>query len=297
MGIVARCFVQWPVKVYNSTIVSTIPTLVQLYKTLGCTSHQKDGIDWLQCNTAADRAVVLIHGVTGGKMDMLPVAERFVAAGFAVYSVNLPGHGQSVMPPLHSYDDLSDWLLQAFAAMDISPTLVISNSFASSIVYHALLRDVLPQETKVILACPTPETSSLADFLQRAGELMPERFGWWLYNCAPAQRLRIHMALKTDKKDARRWIGESERTKAATVSLDVTNKLTALLYRRGPYHEGISPASQRRIVVLTGGKDNVAPATSAARMQELLPHATFLSADDAGHILHFEAVEAYPVTW
>lgn len=274
-----------------------IPTLTQLYEDLHCTSHQKNGIDWLQCNTAAPRAVLLVHGVTGGKMDMLPVAERFVAAGFAVYSVNLPGHGQSVMPLLSSYDDLSDWLLRAFAAMDISPALVISNSFASSIVYHALTRNALPQETKVILACPTPETSSLADFLQRAGELMPERFGWWLYNCAPAQQLRIRMALKTSRQDALQWLRESERTKAATVSLDATNKLTALLYRRGPYHEGVSPASQRRVVVLTGGKDNVAPATSATRMRELLPHATFISDDDAGHILHFEAVESYPAAW
>ena len=43
--------------------------------------------------------VVLLHGRSGRKEDLLPVAERFVAAGFRCVIPDLPGHGDS---PLES---------------------------------------------------------------------------------------------------------------------------------------------------------------------------------------------------
>ncbi|HSB71996.1 MAG TPA: alpha/beta fold hydrolase [Candidatus Methylomirabilis sp.] len=42
--------------------------------------------------------VVLLHARAGRKEDLLPVAERFVAAGFRCLIPDLPGHGESPLP-------------------------------------------------------------------------------------------------------------------------------------------------------------------------------------------------------
>ena len=44
--------------------------------------------------------VVLLHGRNGRKEDLLPVAERFVAAGFRCLIPDLPAHGDSPLPAM-----------------------------------------------------------------------------------------------------------------------------------------------------------------------------------------------------
>ena len=85
-----------------------IPTLRQIYEKLGCQEKTAGGVCWFECNTSADKAVILFHGVTGGKIDMVPLAERYVNFGYAVYAIDLPGHGGSVQPPLNTYDARTD---------------------------------------------------------------------------------------------------------------------------------------------------------------------------------------------
>ena len=127
-----------------------IPTLRQIYEKLGCQEKTAGGVCWFECNTSADKAVILFHGVTGGKIDMVPLAERYVNFGYAVYAIDLPGHGGSVQPPLNTYDDLADWLVEDLARLGRTPDLIVSNSYSSSIVYHALRTEKIPKNTKVI---------------------------------------------------------------------------------------------------------------------------------------------------
>lgn len=60
---------------------------------LGCEEQTKHGVCWYECNTTADKVAYIFHGVTGNKLDMIPLAERYVGFGYAVYLVDLPGHG------------------------------------------------------------------------------------------------------------------------------------------------------------------------------------------------------------
>ena len=92
--------------------MSEIPTLRELYDELGCRDQTVDGVCWFECNTGADKTAILLHGVTGGKIDMMPLAKRYVNFGYAVYAIDLPGHGGSVRPSLESYEDLAIGLLK-----------------------------------------------------------------------------------------------------------------------------------------------------------------------------------------
>ncbi len=50
---------------------------------------------------AMDGTVVLLHGRNGRKEDLLPVAERFCAAGFRCLLPDLPAHGESPLRKVH----------------------------------------------------------------------------------------------------------------------------------------------------------------------------------------------------
>ena len=100
--------------------MSKIPTLRQIYEKLGCQEKTAGGVCWFECNTSADKAVILFHGVTGGKIDMAPLAERYVKFGYAVYAIDLPGHGGSVRPSLESYEDLGDWFTKVLAQIGVA---------------------------------------------------------------------------------------------------------------------------------------------------------------------------------
>ena len=183
--------------------MSKIPTLRQIYEKLGCQEKTAGGVCWFGCNTSADKAVILFHGVTGGKIDMVPLAERYVNFGYAVYAIDLPGHGGSVCPQLNSYDDLVDWFTNALTCIGRTPDVIISNSYASSMVYHALRTEKIPRNTKVIMACPTPKMTLVADTMQLLSNLLLNaRFGWAIYNSRPIQIFRTNVLIKSRNHEA-----------------------------------------------------------------------------------------------
>lgn len=272
--------------------MAKIPTLRQIYQKLNCQEKTKDGICWIQCNTKSSKTVAIFHGVTGGKIDMMPLAERYVGLGCAVYVFDLPGHGGSKMLPFRNYDELAEWMMLALACLGRPVDVLISNSFSSAIVYHAMRKELLSEPTKVIMGCPTPDLSRLTDVLQSLSNRLPRKLGWGVYNSKPAQKIRVAVLLQTKREDAWQWLPESERYKKETLTLDDSNTLTTLLYRQNPYRGVISDMYDVSIVM--GGKDNVVTARTPEMIRQLIPHVQLIIAPEAGHILHFEAVDQYP---
>ena len=270
-------------------------SLAAIYDDLGCSQHQQQGVAWYECNPQGRRRVVLLHGVTGGNRDMLPLARCYVAAGYGVVMVGLPGHDGTQLPELASFTDLADWLRHALGVIGQPVDAIISNSYASAIVYQAMRQGYIPADTPVVLACPTPQPSSMANLLQAVSSHAPERVVWTAYNSTPVRSARTSILLQTKNKTARAWLHESEKHKAAYTTLRATNLLTSLLYNDNPYHHPLPPASQAATTVIMGTKDSVVTADSRTHMQRLMPHAQFIDAHGAGHILHFEALESYPM--
>lgn len=269
---------------------SKAPSLRQMANQLGCQEKTKQGICWLECNTDAKKSVVIMHGVTGGKIDMMPLAQAYVSQGYAVYSPDLPGHGGSEMISDLTYDKLADWLQRLIDQIGPAPDLIVSNSYASSIVYHFLVRNMLPDKTKVILGCPTPLTSKVASVLQTVSNHAPRRAGWSLYNQYPFRIVRGVVGMNKRDSTIWQWFKESESYKKDTLTLDVSDKLTTLLFRQNPYITSPDESVQEKVTVVLSREDPVVSDKGRARMQELLPKATFRWLDGVGHLLHFESV-------
>ena len=253
----------------------TIPTMQELRQTLGCQEKTAQGVCWYECNTTA-------------------LAERYVSFGYAVYAVDLPGHGGSVQPELQDYQDLGQWFAHVVAQIGRIPDVVIGTSFSASVVYYAMSTGIISPQTKIILACPTPDTTKLADILQKLSSKVPEKVGWDAYNLKVAQYIRVAAGLKTQRRDARQWLRESETYKKNSLTLRDSAVLTTLLYNQSPYAHRIPQEYQHNITVIVGGKDNIITSKTLDIMHELLPEADFICAPQAGHLLQFEAVESYP---
>lgn len=275
-------------------LFSSIPTLRMLSTQLGCEEQTKHGVCWYECNTTADKVAYIFHGVTGNKLDMIPLAERYVGFGYAVYLVDLPGHGGSARQEINTYSDLVDWFMDVITLVNRPPHLIIGTSFSSSILYHALSTRMIPSQTKIILGCPTPDVSNLASCTYTLFSKMPEVLGWGIYNLRASQYVRALFALKTMRRDAWLWLLESEQSKKRSLTLRDGLLLSALLCNQNPYVAEVPTEYQYDITIILGDKDNVITPRTSAIMRRQLPEALIISVPNAGHLLQFEAVSSYP---
>lgn len=252
---------------------------------------------WLESRNDFEKKLLLIHGVTGGKEDMLPLAVEYEQRGYHVYCLDLPGHGDSPWPGEMSFVELAEWL-HGFITKIGEPDVLVSNSFSSAVVYRYIQQGFLPEKTHVILGCPTPDTSRIAYSLHRVSNIIPTETSWYLYTTKLANGIRTTMAAKKLRRQSIRWLMESEKRKRPTLHPHAGILLSNLLFSDNPYDgERISEDIQRRMTVILGTKDNVVTRKTAGKLKELLPHSKHILAQGAGHILHFEAVEdiiAYP---
>lgn len=253
-------------------------------------SNQRYG--WLESTKSAPKKLILIHGVTGGKEDMLPLAIEYEKQGYYVYCLDLPGHGESAWVDGISFEYLAEWLSGFFELVGM-PDLLISNSFSSAIVYAYLQKNSLPAHTHVILGCPTPDISHLSRGLYKVGSFIPDRTGWYLYTTAIANIVRLSMASKKPTRSSVLWLFESEWRKRSTILPHAGIGLSTLLFVENPYDGPLLPdVTQKQMTIVLGTRDNVVMRRTPARLKQLLPLAHFIPAHGSGHILHFEAYKS-----
>jgi pimeloyl-ACP methyl ester carboxylesterase len=267
-------------------------TLVEIGKnfTEKTTTTTNGTFCWLVANEKAKKAVVLVHGVTGNKLDMVVVGKEYVKRGYAVYAPDLPGHGGAPVLGVDTFDALGDWLNNCIEAMGCTPDILIGNSFASGICYNLITRGLAPEKTHIILACPTPRVAWSSRALRAAGGLLPRSIGTTAYNSNRAINARVTYLSKISDGSPKKWLKESEHHKIPFIDAKVGNRMSMLLETDNPY-EVVPPerSVQERITVVFGTKDNVATKRSFGRMRRLLPFSRMLIVPGAGHILHFEA--------
>ena len=254
--------------------------------------HGEISFSFLVVNESAARSIVLVHGVTGNKYDMVVVGREYARKGYAVYIPDLPGHGAAPFMKVDSFTDLSKWLYAFIESIERNPDVLMGNSFGSAICYHFAQMGLLSQSTQLVLACPTPKIATLSRALREASGLLPEHWVSAPYNASWAIQFRTNYLITSSSRQARVWLEESERMKKAFLNVKMANAVSTLLRTDNPY-DGVqlSPEVQRRTTVVVGAKDNVITKDSLSLLRERLPEAHFIVVPQVGHILHFEAYQ------
>lgn len=245
---------------------------------------------WLAANETAEKVAILVHGVTGNKLDMVVLGAEYVKRGYAVYAPDLPGHGKAPVLDVRDFDMLGDWLKGCIAAIGRQPDLLVGNSFASAICYNFAARGYLSAATHLVLACPTPDIAWSSRALRRAGGVLPNRIATRAYNGKLAINARVSYLGQSKEPSSRKWLNESEYHKIPFIQASVGNKMANLLASHNPYL--LPPPSsevQKQMTVIVGSKDNVITKKTLPALRRMLPYARLMIIPDVGHILHFEA--------
>lgn len=248
-----------------------------------------NGYHWLAKNEAAARAVVLVHGITGNKADMAVLGDEYAVRGLAVYAPDLPGHGAAAPIAADGFDELADWLTGFLTVIGRIPDLVVGNSFAAAICYRHAARGLLPGDTRLVLACPTPGIASIPRLAAWAGGLLPPGPATAVYHRPSSMRARVAYLSRVDGGAARRWMYESEWLKAPFLDAGVMHRMIRLLTTRNPYTGTLPVDVRRRTTLVLGTADNVVTRSSIAALRASMPEARTVVIPAAGHILHFEA--------
>lgn len=245
---------------------------------------------YLVANESAKKMVVLVHGVTGNKLDMAVVGRAYVRRGYAVYAPDLPAHGKAPAISLSSFDDLGNWLKSCIEATHRVPDILIGNSFAAAICYNFAQQGYLRQKTHLILACPTPTIARISRLLRKASSVLPSSFATNRYNSRLGIYVRVHYLSRHPNVSARQWLVESEYHKIPFIDAENANAIVMLLDTHNPYLGVRLPVTiQKQVTVIIGTKDNVVTRQSLPLLRRLLPEARFIIVPGVGHILHFEA--------
>lgn len=112
--------------------------------------------------------VVLVHGFGVSSSYFVPAAER-LATQFAVYAVDLPGHGKSDTPPeALDVPRLADALVAWLDAVGIERAAVVGDSMGCQVVVDAAVRHA-ERVDRVVLIGPAldPAAGKLAELARR----------------------------------------------------------------------------------------------------------------------------------
>lgn len=96
--------------------------------------------------------VLLVHGWEGGPSDFRMIGDELVAAGFTIWSPDLPGHGNSGGERLSI--PLAVRVLRAVAHETGPFALALGHSIGGACLVHALAEDLVAERV-VLLATPT----------------------------------------------------------------------------------------------------------------------------------------------
>lgn len=257
------------------------------------TEYNGQRFSFLVANRSASKMALILHGVTGNKLDMALLGRYLARHGFAVYLPDLPGHGSAPAVVHRQFAELGRWLDDCIRSTGRQPTVVIGNSFGSAVCYSYAQQGLLPEGTALVLNCPTPDTAIMTRMLQATGRLLPDRLAGRVYNANWAVALRIGYLHVSGDDSARHWLKESERLKRDFINPTVSNNMARLLQTQSPYRgPQLSEPVQRRTSYVIGERDNVVTAHTWSIMQRLLPLAERRIVPAAGHILHFDAWHA-----
>jgi 2-hydroxy-6-oxonona-2,4-dienedioate hydrolase len=109
-----------------------------------------------QSATADRDPVILIHGLGVSSTYFIPSAER-LALRFAVFTPDLPGHGQSAVMSSHpNIEGLAEFALRWMSAAGISRAAIVGHSMGCQVAIEIALREP-DRVSRLVLAAPTPD--------------------------------------------------------------------------------------------------------------------------------------------
>lgn len=224
--------------------------------------------------------LVLLHGWALHSGLWMPALAR-LAGRFRVHAVDLPGHGFS--PPLEPYSlpAIADAVAHVCRNLG-EPPIVLGWSLGGAAAMQWALR--APERVaRLILVSTTPCFAERPDWTCAMDLRTLRRFGDEL-DVAYEATLRRFVALQVHGSANARATLAQLRSQVFTRGRPASETLRATLALLEQTDlRGVVPAIAQSALVITGGRDTLAPAAAGAWLADTLPAGSHASIADAGH--------------
>lgn len=231
---------------------------------------------------AGDTAVVMLHGVGGGKECWAPQIEAIAAAGYRAVAWDMPGYGES--PTIAPYDMAGlvrslEALLDAIAA---PRAVLLGHSMGGMVAQEAMIRP-LQQVAGLILSATSPafgkpDGAWQQDFLRQ--RLDPLDAGRTMANIAAA--------LVPD------MIGADAEPAGVRLASEVMARVSPDTYRKALHaivgfdRRAALPAIGVPTLAIAGERDRTAPPAVMEKMASRIPNAEYTLLPGCGHLANLE---------
>ena len=238
--------------------------------------------------------VLLIHG-TGASAHSFRALAPLLASHHTVVVPDLPGHGFTGAPPGasgYSLPGVAGGLAALLQALGVNPVLAVGHSAGAAVAARMTLDcSVRPVAVVSLNGALLPFPGMTNDFFGQAARFLAgSRFAAKAFSVFAGSRPSIQRMLRStgsriDAEGMRlyaRLAGNSDHVHGA-LALMANWDLRALA-RDLPH----LPA---RLILVTGSKDGMVPASESYRVRALVPKAELVSLRELGHLAHEERPE------
>lgn len=232
-------------------------------------------------------AVVMLHGVGGGKDAFRPQMEPLATAGYRAVAWDMPGYGAS--PPIAPYDmtGLAHAIIRLLDTIDSSRVVLLGHSMGAMVAQEAIV--LAPQRIAGLVLSATSPAFGKPEGAWQAAFL--------------AERLGILDAGKTMADVATRlvpgMVGEGFEPEGAGLAAAIMSQVPSTTYRAALH--ALMGFDRRAALadigvptlVIAGEHDRAVPASVMEKMAARIPGAEYVVVRGAGHLANLEQPQAF----
>jgi len=231
-------------------------------------------------------ALVFLHGIGGAARGWRGQLDRF-ADRYRAIAWDMPGYGGSAPLATMTIASLADALRQFLQQLGVSRPILVGHSIGGMIVQQVLVDE--PRIARAVVLAQTspafgrPDGDWQTNFI--AARLGPLDRGATMASLAPSLVSEL--------------VGEDADPAGLALARDCMAAVPEQTYRAamlallGFDLRGALKTIAVPTLVLSGGKDNNAPAPMMAKMASFIPKARYVELDGAGHLANLERPAAF----
>lgn len=232
-------------------------------------------------------AVVMLHGVGGGKAAFAPQMQPVAAAGYRAVAWDMPGYGDS--PTISPYDmaGLADAALRLLAALGAERTVIVGHSMGAMVAQEAMVRGAA-HVAGLVLSATSPAFGRSDGAWQQA--FLADRLG-----LLDAGQSMADVAARLVPG----MIGTDCVPDAAAQATDLMRRVSPATYRAALHalmgfdRRAALGAIAVPTLVIAGERDTAAPLTVMERLAARIPDAELIVLPGAGHLANLEQPAAF----
>ncbi|NDJ75549.1 MAG: alpha/beta hydrolase [Chloroflexi bacterium] len=237
------------------------------------------GLKTAYCVLGAGQPVLTLHGWGASLRNFWPVAEDLAPNGYAVHLLDLPGFGETALPP--EPWRVSDYVRFVFAYLDdagLDRVALLGHSFGGRIA--------------LVLAADAPERVSKMVLANSAGLRAPLSLRQQIRNRAARSVRSILQALGQER--LRNRLQARYNRRFASEDYLTAGPLRETFVR--VIEEDLSPYAERvqaPTVLIWGDQDADTPLWQGQKLEQLIPDAGLIVFEGAGHYSYTDRLPDY----